>query len=178
MNYKVETVTLKSLAKLQAERNRNKYSNKPQPIAKQNTLMKFGDGDGSFMDRWLTNTVPSVSSYKDGWIKPVSGFKAEKQQMMDASIKRGQEIRAIRTTTKAERQMFGRPFESDSSCSDSDSDSDWWDEENELEAKEEQEYEKNKFLRRMSVKMNVDIHVLRKQLEATAKKEQDAQQTE
>ena len=122
MNYKVETVSLKSLAKLQAERNRRKYSDDPaKPI--KNILLQFGDGDGSWMDRWMTNTIPSVSSFKDGYKKPMSGFKADKQKQLEQRIKQGQDIRSNITTTKAERQLYGRQFESDSSCSGSEWDS-------------------------------------------------------
>ena len=64
MDYKVETVSLKSLAKEQAARNKAKYSGTPvkQPTS---SLLKFGDGDGSWWDRSLTiPNMPELSSFR------------------------------------------------------------------------------------------------------------------
>jgi hypothetical protein len=40
------------------------------------SLSKFGDGDGSYFDRWLGGNDTDTSSFSAGWITPLSGFKA------------------------------------------------------------------------------------------------------
>jgi hypothetical protein len=40
------------------------------------SLSKFGDGDGSYFDRWLGGNTTDTSSFSAGWITPLSGFKA------------------------------------------------------------------------------------------------------
>jgi hypothetical protein len=38
-------------------------------------LSRYGDGDGSYWDRWLTKAPPVSSRYKSGWAEPISGYK-------------------------------------------------------------------------------------------------------
>jgi len=39
---------------------------------------RFGDGDGSWWDRWLGFEPPRVSSYSNGFVAPLNGFKRER----------------------------------------------------------------------------------------------------
>ena len=39
---------------------------------------RFGDGDGSWWDRWLSFEPPRVSSYSNGFVAPLNGFKRER----------------------------------------------------------------------------------------------------
>ena len=39
---------------------------------------RFGDGDGSWWDRWLSFEPPRVSSYSNGFVAPLNGFKRDR----------------------------------------------------------------------------------------------------
>jgi hypothetical protein len=116
MNYKVETVSLKSLAKEQAARNKAKYSGDPVKEPHPSALLQFGDGDGSWFDRYLTApNMPTQSTYSRGYKKPVSGFKSQKQRKSAAAIKQGKHNRSKLVISDAERKLFSQQFDSDSS---------------------------------------------------------------
>ena len=119
LNYKVETVSLKSLATEQAARNRAKYSDAPpENKTKRSALLKFGDGDGSWFDRFLTQPMmPEISSFSKGYKQPTSGFKREAGNKLAESIKRGQKLREIDgiKPSDAERKLLEKEFVSDSS---------------------------------------------------------------
>ena len=53
---------------------------------------KFGDGDGTFWDRWLTSPPPARGSESAGHVKPKSGFKkrnAKRREEAAASAEEG-----------------------------------------------------------------------------------------
>ena len=125
-NTKIATgrVTLKTLTEEKAKRVQKKLAGRPLPEHKS-ALLAFGDGDGTFWDRWLSSPQPTVSSFKSGYKEPKLGFKMRTRAKNTAKKEKRWKGKAgppnLETSASAPHILS---VQNDSSCSDND-DSEW-----------------------------------------------------
>ena len=103
MSHSQGPVSLKTLAEEQAKRVQAQIRGAPLPDSRSAKLT-FGDGDGSFWDRWLAAPQPTVSSFRSGFKKPKFGFKKTDQAIKDEQARARKARRDSWMRSKERRQ--------------------------------------------------------------------------